>query len=467
MRQVLTGWPEHRRQLPDAVKPYHAFHDDLFTQDGLLYKGRCVVIPSSLQRDLVSRLHRTHIGLASILRLARQNVFWIGMTSMLKDAILRCPTCIAHRPAPAAEPLLSHDVPSRPWAKLGADLFELNGSMYLVLVDYYSNFVEVDRLSRTTVTHVTSALSAHFARYGIPEILVSDNGPPFSSSDFRAFLRMLDVHHITSSPGYPQSNGKAENAVKTVKILMRKALASGEDPVWALMMWRNSPDESSSLSPAQKMFGRACRTFLPTPRSNLLPTYPTSVARDLAKQKSRQAKYYNRRTQPLAPLVPGQSIHMRLPGRRTWSPGVCVGTAGLCSYWVRVNDVTYRRNRRQLLTTRDPPPVIGDGAGAGPDDRVSESEAGPADRMSVSLAPPAPLCDPFDGSDARPVTRPQTSCAPPLGMTPPSPVALRSPPSPAVASRSPATASDLHIDCPSRRPQRTPRPPAYLSDYVR
>ena len=89
IRQVLAGWPEHRRQLPDAMKPYHAFHDELFTQSGLLYKGRCIVIPSSLQRDLVSRLHRTHIGLATILRLARHNVFWIGMTAMLKEAILK------------------------------------------------------------------------------------------------------------------------------------------------------------------------------------------------------------------------------------------------------------------------------------------------------------------------------------------------------------------------------------------
>ena len=129
IQQVLAGWPKHRRQLPEALRPYHGFHDELFTQDGLLYKGRCVVIPCSLQRDLVSLLHRTHI-LSSILRLARQNVFWIGMTSMLKEAILRCPTCLAYRPAQPAEPLMSHEVPPRPWAKLGTDLFELNGDMY-------------------------------------------------------------------------------------------------------------------------------------------------------------------------------------------------------------------------------------------------------------------------------------------------------------------------------------------------
>ena len=472
IQQALSGWPEHRRQLPDALRPYHGFHDELFTQDGLLYKGRCVVIPTSLQQDLISRLHRTHIGLSSILRLARQNVFWIGMTSMLKDAILRCPTCLAHRPAQTAEPLLSHEVPSRPWTKLGTDIFELNGSMYLVLVDYYSNFMEIDRLTRTTVDHVTSALSAQFARYGIPETLVSDNGPPFSSCEFRAFLRSLDIHHVTSSPGYPQSNGKAENAVKTAKALMRKAIASGENPLWALLTWRNSPSEGSDMSPAQKMFGRACRTFLPTPRSNLLPTYPTPPPRVFADNKLRQAKYYNRRTRPLTPLVVGQPIRMRLPGQRTWSPGVCTGrrirmglpgqrtwspgvctgTAGPRSYWVRVNDVTYRRNRRQLLATTDPLPV--------------QRDRSDPDPLGVPREPAAP--------PALPPTSPvSTGMHPSVPPMPPGQLRPGEPSSPARAPSPPAGVPLAPVDPAdppqiiSHRPQRHRHPPAYLSDYER
>ena len=458
IQQVLVGWPEHRRQLPDALKPFHAIRDELFTQDDLLYKGRCVVIPSSLQRDIVSRLHRTHIGLASILRLARHNVFWIGMAAMLKETILQCPTCLAHRPALPAEPLLAHEIPSRPWAKLGTDLFELNGSMYLILVDYYSNFVEIDRLSRTTVAQVTSALSAQFARYGIPETLVSDNGPPFSSSDFRAFMRMLDIRHVTSSPGYPQSNGKAENAVKTVKTLMRKAFAAREDPLWALLTWRNSPSEGSDMSPAQQMFGRACRTFLPTPRSNLLPTYPTCGQRDLAARKVRQAKYYDRRTQPLLPLVRGQSIRMRLPGQRTWSSGICVGTAGPRSYWVRVRGVTYRRNRRQLLATSEPHPVT-----------VDQTGADLGDRLLDPLPPPIPVpagAQPYRSDAPLPPHPSSPPCAPSLDTDRPSPLVQCTPPSPPVVSRSPAVADAGPPASPVHRPHRRIRPPAYLSDYV-
>ena len=169
--------------------------------------------------------------MASILRLARQSVFWVGMSSMIRDAILQCPICLAHRPAQGPEPLLPHDVPSRPWEKVAVDLFELQGSTYLLLVDYFTNFAEIEPLTRFTAPHVIAVLTAQFARYGLPETLFSDNGPPFSSDEFRSFVLELDIRHVTSSPRYPQSNGKAENAVKTVKNLMRKAMADGKNPL--------------------------------------------------------------------------------------------------------------------------------------------------------------------------------------------------------------------------------------------
>ena len=117
-----------------------------------------------------------------------------------------------------------HDVPSRPWAKLGADLSKFEGADYLATTDYFSNFVEVDRLKKTTSESVIRALKYQFARHGIPDVLITDNGPQFTLEKFRNFVEEWQFQHTTSSPGYPQSNGKAENAVKTVKNLMRKSL---------------------------------------------------------------------------------------------------------------------------------------------------------------------------------------------------------------------------------------------------
>lgn len=74
-----------------------------------------------------------------------------------------------------------------------------------------------------------------FARYGIPDVLVTDNGAQFASAEFAAFAETWSFEHHTLSPGYPQSNGKAENAVQTVKRLFTKYKASGQSEYLALL----------------------------------------------------------------------------------------------------------------------------------------------------------------------------------------------------------------------------------------
>ena len=96
---------------------------------------------------------------------------------------------------------MPHAVPDRPWAKVGADLFELQGQHYLLLLDYYSNFFELTRLgSNTRAMCVTDAMRSQFARHGSPEVLVSDNGPQFACREFRTFTQLWDIEHVTSSP---------------------------------------------------------------------------------------------------------------------------------------------------------------------------------------------------------------------------------------------------------------------------
>ena len=100
-----------------------------------------------------------------------------------------------------------HKIPDRPWQKVGTDLFTVDNKQYLVTVDYYSCYFEVDELTSTTSNAIIRKLSAHFARHGIPEVAISDNGPQFAAKEF---AQTWDFKHVTSSPGYPQSNGLAE-----------------------------------------------------------------------------------------------------------------------------------------------------------------------------------------------------------------------------------------------------------------
>ena len=104
------------------------------------------------------------------------------------------------------------------------------------MVDYYSRWIEIARLSGTISEEVIGVTSSIFARHGIPEVVVSDNGPQFSAEAYAKFAQTYGFEHVTSSPHYPKSNGEAERAVQTVKNLLKK---SG-DHYLALLAYRTT-----------------------------------------------------------------------------------------------------------------------------------------------------------------------------------------------------------------------------------
>lgn len=118
---------------------------------------------------------------------------------------------------------MAHEIPRRPWGKVGIDIFTHQSTDYLCTVDYYSDYFEVDKLSTKTGGVIINKLKKHFATHGIPDVIQSDNGPPFSSGEFSSFADSYEIKLTTSSPTYPQGNGKVENAVKTAKNLLRKS----------------------------------------------------------------------------------------------------------------------------------------------------------------------------------------------------------------------------------------------------
>ena len=136
------------------------------------------------------------------------------MNHEVKDYISRCDICLTYAPRQQKEPLQSHEVPDRPWAKIATDIFQFENKDYLVTVDYFSDFFEVDRLYSTTSETVIKKLKGHFARYGIPDEIISDNGSQFTAEEFRVFAQAYGFKHTRTAPHHPQSNGKAESAVK-------------------------------------------------------------------------------------------------------------------------------------------------------------------------------------------------------------------------------------------------------------
>ena len=190
----------------------------------------------------------------------------------MKEYISACETCreldsMTH----VTETLMSHEVPSRPWEKIATDIFTLDGKGYLITIDYCSNFWEVDRLPNTKASTTILKLKSHFARYGIPDQVISDNGPQFTSDEFTNFSRTWDFEHLTSSPGNSKANGKAESEVKTAKGMLKKSIRAGTDPYLAVLDYRNTPTQGMTTSQAQRLMSRRTKTLLRKTQSLLLP----------------------------------------------------------------------------------------------------------------------------------------------------------------------------------------------------
>ncbi|XP_064475433.1 uncharacterized protein K02A2.6-like [Ornithodoros turicata] len=128
------------------------------------------------------------------------------MSAAIRQQAQNCGSCKEHKPRNARLPMMSHEIPTLPWETLGADLFYHAGSEYIVVVDYYSFYFEIQQLKTTTAKEIISFLTETFSTHGIPSKLITDNGPPFSSNTFKEGMKILQVTRVTSSPHYPRTN---------------------------------------------------------------------------------------------------------------------------------------------------------------------------------------------------------------------------------------------------------------------
>ena len=272
------GWP-HRQSVAGAVQPYISVASEITVNDGLLLKGNRIIIPSVLRLDILDKLHSGHQGISKCRERAQQAVWWPGLNRQLEELVRNCPKCCRER-YQHAEPLMNTELPNLPWKKVATDLFHWKTSTYLLIVDYYSRYIEISKLNGQSSSQVITHTKSIFARHGVPQEVVSDNGPPYSSLDFKQFAAKYGFTHTTSSPRYPQSNGVAERAVKTIKSLLKKS----DDPYIALMIYRSTPLHNG-FSPSQLLMNRQLRTTLPILESQLHPSVPEySVVRERERQ---------------------------------------------------------------------------------------------------------------------------------------------------------------------------------------
>ena len=255
---VLDGWPEQRNEVPICIREYFGSRQEITVQDGVLHKGMRVIVPKSMHSMMLTRIHSSHLGVEVCLRRAREVLYWPGMASQIKDRVSQSQPCNEFMNKQQKEPMMSYEIPNRAWSVVSQDLFHYRHADYLITVDHYSDYWELDKLDDTRSETIVECTKKHFSRFGIPSKVITDNGPQFIAVDYEEFSREWEFEHVTSSPYHSQSNGKAESAVKIAKNIIKKVTKAEEDLHLAILDWRNTPDSSGS-SPVQKLMSKRAK----------------------------------------------------------------------------------------------------------------------------------------------------------------------------------------------------------------
>ncbi|MEL6802241.1 MAG: DDE-type integrase/transposase/recombinase, partial [Bacteroidota bacterium] len=323
------------------ISDYMRYKNSLFIQeDAIMYQDR-VVIPQALRKIVLDTLHAAHQGASSMQLRAQAIVFWPGMTRDILMKRAACEDCNRNAPSQAALPSEPSLPPSLPFQQIVVDFFDFGGRHYLVAADRLSGFSEVfmtpSGTSHAGARGLVACLRKWFETFGVPEQVSSDGGPEFIADHTQAFLKSWGVTHRMSSAYNPQSNGRAEVAVKTVKRLMRSNTGvSGslntDRFLRAMLQLRNTPDPDCGISPSEIVFGRQLRDNLSFASYNKRSTYSRrwqeaweGKENALRARFVKTAEKLNQHSRDLPPLVPGSKCFIQSQTGNSKNQWRCTG----------------------------------------------------------------------------------------------------------------------------------------------
>jgi hypothetical protein len=343
---IMSGWPSETEF--ENEKPYFHRKDTLHIDHECIVWGYRIVVPSRLRAQIVEEVHAGHMGMVRMKQIARCYVWWPGLDADLEQRARSCDACRAQLDSPPRASPAPYAWPAEPWLRLHADFLHHNSRSYLLIIDAHSKWIEVFPMtSGTSATTVSTKLRECFARFGLPIQLVTDGGPPFTSHDFAAFLQKNGVFHVITAPYHPSSNGAAENAVKTVKKVLKKASSEGEDTETALLkillQYRNSPHSSTAREPAVAMLGRRLRT-----RLDLLRAGSAAPANRVQAAQSAQLRNAGG---AMRELHQGDQVLVRNFSKYgpKWKEGSVIQRTGAVTYNVKVGEQQGKRHIDQLI----------------------------------------------------------------------------------------------------------------------
>ena len=314
---IKEGFPDKTTELHKDLRIFWSVRDLLTVQDGIILKGVQAVIPETLRRKALEKLHFPHLGVNNTIKRAGISMWWPGFRADVQSFIKRCDTCQEVGNANRQQPAMMHEIPTRIWQKIGTDLFQIGADFYIAVVDYRSKFVFVKGFKQCpSASQVIKYLKVLFSEHGIPEVVVSDNGPQFRE-EFKMFAESYGFTHSPASPYWPKGNGQIERAIQTIKNILKK---NQQKQAEALLEWRNTPMEEGLPSPSELFFGRKIRGNIPVfvaehPRQDLITEH-------LKKKQEEAEKYLNRGTREMKVLSREQKVWIKSTTKKgAWFKG--------------------------------------------------------------------------------------------------------------------------------------------------
>lgn len=254
----------------DVCSSFKTFATELCFSGEILLRGTRIVVPQSLQNQIMELAHEGHPGMSVMKRRLRAKVWWPKMDSHIEAFVRNCFGCTLVSAPPAPEPMKRTELPNAPWEHLAIDFCgPLPSGHYLfIVVDYYSRFFEVEIMTKTNSTQTIKNLKKIFARFGIPLSITADNGRQLVSEEFKQFCEEYNIKLITTIPYWPQQNGEVERQNRS--LLKRLSISQSTNRNWQddlldyLLMYRTTPHSTTLETPSKMMFGRTIRDKIPT-----------------------------------------------------------------------------------------------------------------------------------------------------------------------------------------------------------
>ena len=348
------GWPTSSIRDPNLT-PYVRRKDELSLQNGCILWGSRVIVPPNLRSRIMNELHSSHAGSSRMKELARSYLWWPNLDKDLEELCNSCPDCLAHRANPPKAELHPWEWPTHPWHRIHVDYAgPVEGRYFLIIVDAHSKWVDIYHTKGTTSSETISCLQHSFAQFGLPISIVSDNGPCFTSQEFRDFIQSRGLRHVTTAVYKPSTNGLAERMVQTFKRSLKKSSSSADIQLVIdrfVFDYRLTPHSTTGVSPAELMFGRRLRS-----RLDLL--WPgESIAAKVHERQQAQKNFHCKEPRKVQ-LSPDSTVMIRNYANRgpKWIPSVVTEQTGPLSYRCSLPTGVVKRHQDQILSRSQPPP---------------------------------------------------------------------------------------------------------------